>query len=339
MGKDNLILGTARGKLGDVVFYRTGGEQRFRTRVRPTNPRTAAQCLQRAVVSTAVKYYSEIATVADHAFQNFEGSLKNHQRFMRLNIKMLRNIALRNVYSWSPLRYGDTAQGNFIKKDSFDIAINPYIISEGDIQAPVLTRTTIAGTQNAIAIGNSMSSQNAQITYLDVATAIGAFPGDQVTAIISHCKNGLVQHTWIGRIVLVPSSGDSSAPFMGSGGIINLPNRENYGDVRFAVMSGGGTTTNYLTVMVDGVNISECAVGIIISRFENEKWKRSSSVLTMPIDQSNLQPLEAAVDSYMKEETSSLYLNQADNYGETRAENQGTGGTNPGQGGDGGLEG
>ena len=48
MGRKNLILGSASGKLGDVVFYRDGGEQRFRTRVTPANPQSMAQQSQRS---------------------------------------------------------------------------------------------------------------------------------------------------------------------------------------------------------------------------------------------------------------------------------------------------
>lgn len=48
MGRKNLILGNAAGKLGDVVFYRDGGEQRFRTRVTPANPQSMSQQSQRS---------------------------------------------------------------------------------------------------------------------------------------------------------------------------------------------------------------------------------------------------------------------------------------------------
>lgn len=336
MGKDNLILGTGRGKLGDIVFYRTGGEQRYRTRVRPTNPRTDAQLLQRCVVSTAVKYYSEIATIADHAFQNFDGALKNHQRFMRLNIKALRELALQNVYSWSPIRWRNQNYGNYVWKDSSAVAINPYIISEGDIIAPALTRKTIANEANGIQIGDAMAGNFVDVTYQNLAQALGVYPGDQVTAVISHCVDGIVDRTWIGRIILVPSDGDSSAAFVNSDNTaINMPNKENYGDIQFKLAA---VTNGYaLTVGVSGVKISECAVGVIISRREGERWKRSTSVLNIPTDQANDQSLQIAIDSYRMAQTSSLYLNQGDNYGEESEANQGTGG-NQGGTGDGGLE-
>ena len=47
MTRRNLILGTASGKLGDMVFYRQGGEQRTRTRVTPKNPKSIKQMTQR----------------------------------------------------------------------------------------------------------------------------------------------------------------------------------------------------------------------------------------------------------------------------------------------------
>lgn len=337
MGKDNLILGTGRGKLGDIVFYRTGGEQRYRTRVRPTNPRTDAQLIQRCVVSTAVKYYSEIATIADHSFQNYEGALKNHQRFMRLNIKALREVALQNVYSWSPMRWRNNNYGNYVWKDSSAVAINPYIISEGDIIAPAILRKSIAGESAGVQIGDAMAGAFTDVTYQNMAFALGAVPGDQITAVISHCVDGLVDRTYIGRLILVPSDGDSSAQFVNSDNTgINMPNKENYGDVQFklAAVDGGYA----LTVGVSGVKIAECAVGIIISRRQGERWKRSTSVLNVPTSQVNKQSLQIAVDSYRMAQTSSLYLNQGDNYGEESEMNQGTGGNQGGTGGNPGLE-
>lgn len=312
MGKNNLLLGTARGKLGDVVFYRTGGEQRFRTRVRPTNPRTNAQLLQRTVVSTAVKFYSEVVTICNHAFQNYEGSLKNHQRFMKLNIDMLRKIALNNVESWSPIQFSNTNYGNFVEKDSSKILINPYQLSEGDL--PTIPVTIDNGRAY---LGTEMQGGH---SYGEVAKNLGINMGDQITMVWIQCKQNSaeIEQTLIGRVIMQPSVGDSGTTmFSGTG--INQPNKENTGQITIGYTktssTGEGTEEKYkiyiaipnLVVRAGGPQ----AAAAIVSRFENGKWRRSTSFLTIVQDYSNLSGLREAMESYMKSNTSSLYLNQS----------------------------
>lgn len=312
MGKNNLILGTGRGKLGDIVFYRTGGEQRFRTRVRPTNPRTNAQLLQRCVVSTAVKFYSEVAMICNHAFQNYEGSLKNHQRFMKLNIDMLRKIALKNVESWSPVKFSESNYGNYVPKDSSEVVINPYQLSEGD-----LPNIPVSLENGKVQIGAEMRGAS---TYNNIANSWGAKLGDQVTMIWIQCKKNSaeVETTKIGRVILQPSFGDGDTEmFRQAEGetAIYRPNKENQGPVSMRFVKGGTTENSYkiemslpnIVTRIDGAQ----AAAVILSRFENGKWRRSTTFLTIDTNEANLSSLKDAMESYMKSNTSSLYLNQS----------------------------
>lgn len=57
MSKRNLFLGTAAGKVGDVVVYRAGGTQRARVRVVPKDPKTTTQMSQRSRVGGLVSTY------------------------------------------------------------------------------------------------------------------------------------------------------------------------------------------------------------------------------------------------------------------------------------------
>lgn len=317
MGKNNLILGTARGKLGDVVFYRTGGEQRFRTRVRPTNPRTNAQLVQRAIVSTAVKFYSAIATIGNHAFQNYEGSLKNHQRFMKLNIDMLRKIALPNIVRWSPIVWNKTNYGNYTWKNSQDISINPYIVSEGDI-TPIDYEFADGATGGTIAqVGPNISQAEAGInfTYKEVCNLLGINLGDQLTFVVctSDENTGYIKNTYIGRIVMYPETGDGDTRFIQNQNIIN-PNHENYGEVKLTTYALSDDKGYALIIApTEGQFIQADIIGfaVIVSRFENNKWRRSTQQIIVKDGFENTATLESAVASYLKSDTSSLYLNQA----------------------------
>lgn len=321
MGKDNLLIGTARGKLGDVVFYRTGGEQRFRTRVRPTNPRTNAQLIQRCIVSTVVKAYSDFITVCDHAFQNFEGKLKNHQRYMRLNIMAFRPIALSQVARWSPILWNFTNRNyNWAKKDDVNTYVNPYILSEGDLPSVPITGYREGG--EAARSGLPMFSiahtgSPSTITYANFAEALGLNIGDQLTFIQQQAEptTGAVTRTQIARIILMPSNGEIDEPIMavatGEGGgasyTVTNPNKENLGTVYFYE----GTNVLQFAVNEENVGNNVAASAIIVSRFENNMWRRSNTVMSVKPAFQKLSNLEAAVASYLKSETSSLYLNQA----------------------------
>lgn len=93
MSKGNMLLGYARGKVGDLVFSRLNGRQITRARNRsPKNPRTAAQMAQRAIMSTLGKAYSAGKEVFDHSFEGLKVGTENQSEFMKLNTNLFRNI-------------------------------------------------------------------------------------------------------------------------------------------------------------------------------------------------------------------------------------------------------
>jgi hypothetical protein len=90
MAKGNLFLGTGRGKVGDVVFYRKNGEQITRVRNRSVkNPDTEAQQVQRAVLASVSKAYQAGSTIFDHSFEGCSTGAECQARFQKLNIDWL----------------------------------------------------------------------------------------------------------------------------------------------------------------------------------------------------------------------------------------------------------
>lgn len=316
MGKDNLLIGTARGKLGDVVFYRTGGEQRFRTRVRPMNPRTYAQLVQRCVVSTVVKAYSNFVTVCDHAFQNYTGKMKNQQRYMKLNIDAFRKDALTQINSWSPIEWKKTGLiGNWAYKDDTSTYVNPYILSEGDLPEVNIVKFGTAGgsMQQPVLPITFQTGGPTSITYDDVANQLGVRVGDQLTFIMQTADqgSGKVQTTRIARIILMPSHGDTSEPFLGGNEnnyTVASPNVENNGQIEFGT-DGSNLTFSFSTA--NGTRANIAAAAVIVSRYENNMWRRSNSIMKVNALYNNRSLLQLAVASFLKSQTSSEYLNQA----------------------------
>lgn len=335
MGKNNLLLGTARGKLGDVVFYRTGGEQRFRVRVRPTNPKTNAQLLQRIVVSTCVKSYAPVINICNHAFQNFEGKLKNQERYMKLNIMDFRPIALKNVISWSPVRWNTVNYGNWVKKDAVLPVVNPYIVSEGDI-TPVDYGFFLFNNNNVpYLVGDIGDTNFSNMSYRDFANFLGVNVGDQLTFIwqIAESKTSPnIAKTFVSRIILMPNSGnpdDKIFRYLSDKNsiVIEEPNKENYGNI---VMNTVKQTTDedsphYFAVKpnadpVDNNRIA--AFAMIVSRFENNIWRRSSSRFEVVSEYANMAKMEDAVASFLRDQSSSLYLNQSQSEEEAKLEKE-----------------
>lgn len=118
MSQGNMLLGYARGSVGDVTFYRSGGSQRARARNRkPNNPRSSAQMTQRAKFASAVKFYKRaVSNFFRFAYQDKKGNESDYNAFMRHNIQ------------GSPL----------ISKTAFDKqgypALGNWVLSYGELQ-------------------------------------------------------------------------------------------------------------------------------------------------------------------------------------------------------------
>lgn len=81
MSKRNMLLGLAAGKVGDLVFYRDGGEQRTRTRVIPKNPRSPMQMAQRVRIANVSALYRLLAPIMRDSFSNRPSNQSGYNAF------------------------------------------------------------------------------------------------------------------------------------------------------------------------------------------------------------------------------------------------------------------
>ena len=71
MAKNSLFWGKARGKLGEIVLYRAGGEQRSRTYVQKIkNPKSLAQMTQRDKLGACVAFFRSTSNILRYSFPN-----------------------------------------------------------------------------------------------------------------------------------------------------------------------------------------------------------------------------------------------------------------------------
>lgn len=91
MSKGSLFWANASGKLGEAVFYRSGGEQRNRTYVRHIkNPKTESQMKNRIQLSNWAAMYRRLKPVLAKTFTNRSNAESGFNALVRANKSRLR---------------------------------------------------------------------------------------------------------------------------------------------------------------------------------------------------------------------------------------------------------
>ena len=135
MGKGNLLQGMGRGKLGDTVFYRQNGSQMFRVRNRMVkNPKSTGQQIQRSLMATVTKAYSQLQVICNHSFENVAYGSASQSYFVKKNLDLLRKAAL--TYTENNLSgIGEYNMPYIVAPGSVaTVCPNKLLISEGSLQ-------------------------------------------------------------------------------------------------------------------------------------------------------------------------------------------------------------
>lgn len=333
MSKGNIFLGFGRGKVGDLVFSRQNGEQITRARNRsPKNPRTPLQLLQRVVMATVSGAYSLLSDITDHSFQGEQQGTATQSRFIQRNVALLRARLASEINAGDERTITSSRKTNFSVKGSTLPEMNAYEISEGTI-LPVTT--VFASSAFGLVVPGISSITNAP-TYKQVVDGLGLQRGDQLTFLVLSTNDldpsSEEESTFNGfkyaRIILDPSNGDMTGTFISTGGVAN-PNERNEGDIKlsWAAVESVGTVLQF---SVPGIDVQPdksstmAAAAVIVSRQAGGVWLRSTQSLVLRpdaldvpghlISSANTHFLGDAVLSYMREVSSSLYLNQAESF-------------------------
>lgn len=285
-------MGNASGKLADVVLYRNAGAQVARLRVRkPRNPRTESQLIQRVIQSTAAKAYSVLQAICNHAFEGKTSKTENQSEFMRLNVAADRYRVNVAPMGWRSLDY-------FNSRDMVEPLINNYIVSSGSLPEMQFSSD---GYEFTIGAGSGLTAED---TYQQVCDKLGLKRGDQVTVLNLQVDDNAVMSSLNAiRFILEPNDGDMSTKFLGTAGAINKPNEKNEGNFKVNITEG----TMTITMPSNG-----SAGTVIISRYENGKWLRTTSRIHVAKVLGSIATLGAAVDSWKSAVSSDKYLNQAE---------------------------
>lgn len=262
-----MLLGHARGKVGDLVFSRTNGQQVVRARAAVVkNPQTQSQMIQRIILNTVAQAYSKMQPIVDHSFEGVQAGQKTMSAFLRRNIAVLRDKVAAAV--------ADAMQGlgevrAFTPIGSNQFSPNAFVISAGTL--PQLTPSIASSTTASVSLGGS--------TYADIISSLGLQRGDQLTfvAITGGARNYYFEYA---RIILDPTNADGSqaalsAPLL-TEGAVNLPSPRNTGDFNVLSLSAEGV----LTFLPGSASRQIYCVGVIVSRKGADgNWLRSNAQL------------------------------------------------------------
>lgn len=296
MSKGNMLLGHARGKVGDIVFSRANGEQVTRARAAVVkNPQTTAQMVQRVIALTIAQAYSQMAAICDHSFQGVAAGMSSMNFFRSRNMKMLRaKLAesggdFEGAYNYTPL-------GTNI------FVVNPYEVSTGRL--PRITPN----------VGNGgVILEGAGTTYQNLVDKYGLQRGDQLTIVAIAGDSVDSQAFHFVRVILSPTNADGtkaemSVPFI-NGTSVNLPNERNEGDFFTFQQTGSDVVLNCA-----GGNLRAAAV--IVSRQVNGTWERSNATMIVADGEGmDVSMADALQGSASLSFASDRYLNNANTAG------------------------
>lgn len=291
MAKDNLFLGTAAGSVGDITFYRRNGQQVARARVRhPKNPQTTSQAVQRNFMAPVSRFLSPMSVVLETAWEG----LNRAQSLSKLtgeNVKLARRSGwyLPKGEGWYPM---------------------PYLVSHGtiapypfvrDISDPVryyyeLGRTSMAADAAPGTLPGSIG------LWSQALIADGYRAGDQVTIIVAQGDGVGGYYPWFTRFIIDPSS-------------TQMVNDLSEGLIQFYVQDDRKVVVGVDEDLSEGVSIYGAVV--IISRFENGVWRRStqqmivhSSILEAITSEEQMRRAIASYRAASSAPISDVYLNQ-----------------------------
>lgn len=154
MARGGLFTGMMRGKLGDTVFYRRGGEQVERIyNKNPKNANTKSQVDQRSQLTNIVRIYQSSPVFFKRAFANKKINQTDYNALVSRNLN-------KGVKVYLPKSVADEQGG----------VVAPYIISDGSLTPIVVTGQGVDAV-TSLAVGTEFTV-GAQTTVGELSAAL-----------------------------------------------------------------------------------------------------------------------------------------------------------------------
>jgi len=175
MAKGNMLLGMARKKVGDLVFYRANGEQITRARNRnPRNPKSDKQSVQRMVLASASKLASIMEPIVNHSWEHVQVGGSSVRHFQKKAMDFIRAAAAAQINGEASVPVAQFT----IKGAPAAGIVEGLPISSGSL--PVISPAAVGDYENAPVVRGFASSGT---SIEDILGTSGFEPGDQLTIV------------------------------------------------------------------------------------------------------------------------------------------------------------
>lgn len=330
MAKSKSFFGLRTGSTKSLTFQVYRGQQITKDRVyRVSNPRTDAQMTQRALIPIVAAARSALKGLVDHSFEGVAYGEASLREFSKQN---LRAGAL-SVISYSP---------NGVSNPGFA----DLIVSNGSINVPYTIQSEEKGNYVKVDMkyppftlpaADKGASADAIFKYLETYArtnnvAILA-PGTQLTFLTIYQSGTVKVNTGYGTIdaptsgfvldrIYIPD-GDSDSEnakeindkWTVSAAIeqdSNLVVLENSNGDKLTIACDGSLSLRYMARETTA-NSNNCGLALILSRYVNGVWKRSTSRLIIGFEPSDKYTFEDWLSTYQTTGSASKkYLNTGD---------------------------
>lgn len=275
MAKGNMLLGYARGKVGDLVFTRRNGEQVTRPRVREVNnPKSEGQQIQRMIFASVIAAYSRMKSICDHSFEGVKYGADSQAKFMSENLKRLRAFYPKDQ---DPTNRPIDSMA-FVLPNDRAMAGAGLIIARGSIPAPA-ANVSASGVLSSFGTGADDDHYTGS-----VLEGLGAMPGDQITACaLRSVGNGYLfaKSRYVVRADINEDDLELIWDPTGKGAAFDADKTEVNPNVEITVGDIAGNPIRVTNVKDDIV-----AAAIIISRRDEKgNWLRSDAILYNATDE------------------------------------------------------
>lgn len=271
MSKGNMLLGHARGKVGDLVFSRVNGQQVTRARAAVVkNPQTEAQMIQRILLNTVVQAYSRMSEICDHSFEGVPNGQKSMSAFMRKNLSALRQYLAAAVADGH--QFDDIYAFCPVGVNMF--CMNEYVVSTGSL--PQVDLESISAANGAKVV---ITAAGATPTYAEIIAQLGLQRGDQLTFIGQEAYTDSRAAFKFARVILDPRNTDGTeatleTEFLDAENNVNLPSPRNEGEAISFTYTAGKLSFTFGNGM-----FGAC---VIVSRQRGDgSWLRSNAQIML----------------------------------------------------------
>lgn len=281
MAKGSFILHGSRKSVGNIVTYKRDGVQVIREKATSvSNPKTAGQANQRALFAPAAKFFSPLSVMLEKSFEGLNKS-KSYSRFLQQAIKDAKN------------------NGWYLPKDTGFFPL-PYMITDGTIRSMSYVIDAVEGL--CFNFGTDITVAPTTIGDLSqLFMTNGYLVGDQVTIFLVGQEDEMGQcYPVYVRFLLAPESTELLSELSPA---LSFGINDEQIAVRFT------NEPSYIRPYAAGA--------IIVSRYQNKVWRRSTQRVAVNSDImekiTSLAWKESSIESYMEGGSgtvfSDVYLN------------------------------